>query len=68
MILQGHYIIILELKDCFFSISLHPVGTEYFSFSVHSLSNQQPYISGKFYHRKGKIAQVSVNTMYIKCI
>lgn len=38
---QGHFIIILDLKDGFFSIPLCPDDKEHFIFSIPTLSNQQ---------------------------
>lgn len=41
MIPQGHFIIIPDLKDWFFSIPLHPDDKEHFIFSISTLMNQQ---------------------------
>lgn len=44
MILQGYYTIIFDLKDCFFSIPLHPDDKKHLMFSAPTLSNQEPMI------------------------
>ncbi|KAF1555150.1 Endogenous retrovirus group K member 8 Pol protein, partial [Eudyptes schlegeli] len=36
-------ILIIDLKDCFFTIPLHPDDREKFAFSVPSLNKQEPY-------------------------
>lgn len=40
---QGWKVVVIDLQDCFFSISLHPDDCEHFAFSVPSINYQQPY-------------------------
>jgi hypothetical protein len=39
---KGYYKIVVDLKDCFFSISLHPEDRERFAFSVLSINFKEP--------------------------
>lgn len=43
MIPETWQILIIDLKDCFFAIPLHPDDREKFAFSVPSLNKQEPY-------------------------
>jgi hypothetical protein len=51
MIPAGFAIIIIDLKDCFFTIPLHNNDKEKFAFTLHPLimKNQLNNISGKHY-------------------
>ena len=39
---QGYYKIVVDLKDCFFTIPLHPKDCERFAFSVPSINFKEP--------------------------
>lgn len=38
----NHHLIIIDLKDCFFTIPLHPADCKYFAFSVPFLNQKEP--------------------------
>lgn len=42
LIPENHDMIVIDLKDCFFTIPLHPDDKEKFAFSVLTLNNHQP--------------------------
>lgn len=42
MLPEGWEILIIDLKDCFFTIPLHPNDTERFSFTLPSVNRQEP--------------------------
>jgi hypothetical protein len=39
---KGYYKIVVDLKDCFFTIPLHPKDCERFAFSVPSINFKEP--------------------------
>ena len=39
---KGYYKIVIDLKDCFFTIPLHPKDCERFAFSVPSINFKEP--------------------------
>ena len=39
---KGYYKIVVDLKDCFFTIPLHPQDCERFAFSVLSINFKEP--------------------------
>jgi hypothetical protein len=39
---KGYYKIVIDLKDCFFTIPLHPKDSERFAFSVPSIDFKEP--------------------------
>ena len=50
---KGYYKIVIDLKDCFFTIPLHPKDWERFAFSVPSVNFKEPMkdINGQFSRR-----------------
>jgi DNA/RNA endonuclease G (NUC1) len=39
---KGYYKIVVDLKDCFFTIPLHPEDCERFAFSIPSINFKEP--------------------------
>lgn len=39
---QDWYLIVVDIKDCFFSIPLHPSDSEHFAFTLPSINHQGP--------------------------
>lgn len=42
MIPQGHKLWVIDIKDCFYSIPIHPKDRERFAFSVPAVNLQEP--------------------------
>ncbi|NXA87113.1 POK9 protein, partial [Melanocharis versteri] len=40
MLPQGWHLLIVDLKDCFFTINLHPEDTQRFAFTTHATFHQ----------------------------
>ena len=39
----GYHLLVIDLKDCFFTIPLHPKDSDKFAFSVPSINFKEPY-------------------------
>ncbi|NXO46396.1 POK25 protein, partial [Locustella ochotensis] len=55
MIPQGWNIVVIDLKDCFFTISLHPQNTQRFAFTRACNSHETFHQNARALHRQFQI-------------
>jgi hypothetical protein len=62
-----NYLYIIDLKDCFFTIPLHPEGREKFTFSLPCINHQAPYKDtiGKSCHKVWPIVPLCTKNLLL---